>query len=128
MSREIEVDQVCEFYREFHPRSRPDKKTRGKILDRLRDGYTVQDLKDAIAGCHESDFHNGKNDRNTKYQSLGLIMRDSDHVDKFIQIFEEAAEEKARQFEEWKAKQGGDRESVRAMRALRQKQRGAASE
>ena len=66
------------------------------IRDRIRDGYSEQDLLDAIEGCALSDFHMGQNDRRSKYNDLSLICRDAAHLDRFIEIFEQANREKAR--------------------------------
>jgi len=40
------------------------------IRDRLADGMTVDRCKKAIDGLKASPFHQGQNDRNTKYQEL----------------------------------------------------------
>jgi len=85
VNRAQQVEEIVAFYRTFKPRRRPDKKTREKILERLRDGYSLADLKDAIAGCFSSDWHQGNNDRGRQYNSLELIMRDSKHVDDFME-------------------------------------------
>jgi len=58
------------------------------VRARLEEGYLVDALKLAIDGCHRSPFHQGENERGTKYDSLELIMRDSDHVAKFIELAE----------------------------------------
>lgn len=56
------------------------------ILKRLDDGYTTDDLRAAIDGCKQSEWHQGKNDRDTKYDSLELILRDSEKVEAFISM------------------------------------------
>jgi hypothetical protein len=56
----------------------------------MRDGYSVDDLCLAIDGCAASAFHMGENDRRTIYDSITLILRDADHVDKFIRAGETA--------------------------------------
>ena len=81
-----EVDAVVAHYRAHHPRSKPGKKERDKILKRFEEGWTVGDLKKAIDGCHGSAFHCGDNDHNRKYQSLQLIIRDSSKVQDFIEL------------------------------------------
>lgn len=88
-----EVLEVFEFWRELHSngRSRIDEKRRRAISARLRDGYTVDDLKLACLGCRLSPFHNGENDRQTAYRSIELICRDADHVDRFIDLAEREA-------------------------------------
>ncbi|MFM1990173.1 MAG: hypothetical protein RJA99_3130 [Pseudomonadota bacterium] len=48
--------------------------------------YTVEDLKKAIKGCSLSPFHQGENDRNTKFNDLELITRDPAQVEKFMRF------------------------------------------
>lgn len=67
-----------------------DLKRAQAIRDRLRDGYTVEDLQTAIEGCAASAWHMGENERQTRYDSISLILRDADHVDKFISMGEQA--------------------------------------
>lgn len=71
-----------------HPRAKLDAKRRKKISDRLRDGYTEDDLRKAIEGCKKSPHHMGKNEHGTVYDGLELICRDAEHVDRFIAIAE----------------------------------------
>jgi hypothetical protein len=73
-----------------HERARMDLKRAQVIRDRLRDGYSVDDLCLAVEGCAASAFHCGENDRGQRYDSLTLILRDADHVDKFISMGEQA--------------------------------------
>jgi len=80
------VAAVIAHYREYHPNARPGAKERAKIRDRLGDGYSVADLQAAIDGCHRSPHHCGLNDRNTKYQALELIVRDSSKVQQFMEV------------------------------------------
>lgn len=67
------------------PRAKLDEKRAAKIRARLRDGYSVQDLKDAVDGCRQSAWHQGRNDRNKVYNDIELICRDAKHVDEFIE-------------------------------------------
>lgn len=84
------VESIFTWWQEVmnKPRARMDDKRRKAILGRLRDGYSVSDLCDAIAGCASSDFHMGKNDRYTKYNDIELIFRDANHVDDFVERWE----------------------------------------
>lgn len=70
------------------PRAKMDDSRRKAIRARLRDGYSVEDLCDAISGCRLSEFHMGQNDRHQKYVEIALICRDAAHVDQFIEIYE----------------------------------------
>lgn len=84
-TREQQIAAIVAHYQTYHEKSRPGSKERGKILERLRDGFSVDDLKLAIDGCHVSPWHCGQNERGTTYQTLELIMRDSSKVTAFIE-------------------------------------------
>jgi hypothetical protein len=83
-----------------HTRARLDIVRRKAIGAMLRCGYSVDDLHLAIFGCSISDFHQGNNDRQMKYDDITLICRDAQHVDKFIQIAERHAAKAARRAQE----------------------------
>ena len=59
-------------------------KRKGAVEKRLRDGYTVDDLKQAILGCSRTPHNMGDNDRGERYDDLELICRDPEHVDRFM--------------------------------------------
>ncbi len=75
-----------------HARARLDMARRRVILARLADGYTRADLELAVYGCRLSAHHQGDNDRGEVYDGLTLILRDADHVDRFIAIAERVAQ------------------------------------
>lgn len=79
------INAVIEHYRTHHDKSRPGDKERRRIRLRLGEGYSVADLCKAIDGCHKTPFNLGENERGQKFLSLDLIMRDSDHVARFIE-------------------------------------------
>ena len=56
---------------------------REKIRSRLRDGYSVADLRTAVDGCKRSPHHMGENPQGTKYDDLELILRNGDNVERF---------------------------------------------
>lgn len=84
------VRAVFAHYRTLHPKAFPRPTAGGKewvkIAARLREGYTLEDLCQAIDGYHASPFHCGDNDRQTTYLDLGLIMRTGGHVAKGIEL------------------------------------------
>ena len=84
--RREQVVTVFNFWRETlnHPRSSLDAKRRALIADRMKDGYSVEDLCLAIKGCSLSAFHMGQNDTGSKHDGLDLILRDASKVDQFI--------------------------------------------
>jgi hypothetical protein len=69
-----------------HPGAKLDKKRIGKIRAGLDLGYTPRQLCEAIKGCSRSPHHMGQNDRNTKYNTIDLIFRSADYIDKFIEL------------------------------------------
>lgn len=87
-----EVNEVFEYWKERmgHERARMDAARLKVIRARLADGYEVADLCLAIDGCAASAFHMGENDRGQRYDSITLILRDADHVDKFVRAGETA--------------------------------------
>jgi hypothetical protein len=89
----MHTDRIADVFAHWkaimgHERARMDVKRAQAIRDRLRDGYSVDDLMLAIEGCASSAFHMGENDRRQVYDSVTLILRDADHTDKFIQMGE----------------------------------------
>lgn len=79
------VKAVVAHYAGYHPKARPGDSDRKLIAARLAEGYSADDLKAAIDGCHRSPHHCGENASGTKYQSLALIVRDAGHVAQFIE-------------------------------------------
>lgn len=86
-----EIGEVVDHYRRLHPRAFPAglrKSSRESklLIGRLREGFTTDELKLAIDGYHTDPWHLGVNDRNMSYLGLDLIMRDSAHVQKGIEM------------------------------------------
>jgi len=85
------VKLVFDYWRitHSHPQAQlgDSSSKRHRAIDgRLKDGYTVDQLKLAIDGCKNSPHHMGENDRSTVYDDIELICRDGAHVDKFIRL------------------------------------------
>lgn len=51
--------------------------------------YGMDACKDAIDGCKVSDFHMGRNKQNKKYNDIELILRDVEHVERFISYLQD---------------------------------------
>lgn len=66
-------------------RMTPDRQR--KILARLREGYTMEDLLDAVRGVALSPFHMGKNTQRQKYDDLVIVLRDGSQVEKFRDLY-----------------------------------------
>ena len=60
----------------------PDRK--GKIYARLKEGFSIDELKRAIDGCSASSYHMGDNDNGKVYDSIDLIFRNADKIDMFL--------------------------------------------
>ena len=70
-----------------HPRAQLDAKRRKLILTRLK-SYSEADLCQAISGYKHSPYHMGVNPNGTVYDSLELMLRDAEHVDKGLKLYE----------------------------------------
>ncbi|HAT1597251.1 TPA: hypothetical protein JAN72_06570 [Legionella pneumophila] len=66
------------------PKAKLDRKRQNIIKAALRLGYTSTELKQAIDGCAKTPHNMGKNDRNQIYNDISLILRDADHIERFI--------------------------------------------
>lgn len=62
-----------------------DKRKRN-IDARLKQGYDIERIKNAIRGCAMSPFHQGQNDSGTKYNDIELICRNGEKVEFFENI------------------------------------------
>jgi hypothetical protein len=60
------------------------KDRKAKIKARLKEGYTVDQIKQAIDGCARSPYHMGQNDQGTVYDDLTLICRNGSKIEWFI--------------------------------------------
>ncbi len=61
-----------------------DAKRRAKIRGRLREGFTVKDLKLAVDGLWSSAWHLGENPDGKRYTDIELVCRDTSHVERFM--------------------------------------------
>lgn len=67
-----------------HPKAILSEKTTKLISARMKEGFTPALLREAIDGCSKTPHNMGMNDRNTRYDSLELILRDGENVNRFI--------------------------------------------
>ncbi len=51
--------------------------------------FGIENCKDAIRGCTYSDFHMGRNAAKKVYNEIELILRDAEHVERFISFLPE---------------------------------------
>lgn len=95
-----EVEEVFNYWIEMIRNSgrglRPvltDK--RRKIIKQAIKWYGVDGCKAAVLGCSKSDFHMGNNSRGKRYDSIELILRDAEHIERFAEIAEELSPQEA---------------------------------
>ncbi len=67
-----------------HPQAKFDGKRKRVIVKALELGFDVDKLKQAIDGCKNTSFNMGKNDRNQVYDDITLILRDAEHIERFM--------------------------------------------
>jgi len=82
------ASQVFNDWREVmeYPEAIFNKKYRSAIASRLKEGYSVKDLKLAIRGALFSPWHMGKNDAKMVYDDIELICRDGTKVETFRKL------------------------------------------
>lgn len=68
-----------------HPKAKFDKKRRSQIQAALKLGFELEQLKQAIDGCARTPFNMGQNKDAQRYDSIELIFRDAEHIERFIQ-------------------------------------------
>jgi hypothetical protein len=66
-----------------HPKARLTPERAGKIMARLKQGYSVDDLLAAVDGCASSAFHSGTNETGAVYDDIELICRNGSNVERF---------------------------------------------
>jgi hypothetical protein len=59
---------------------------RQQLITMAVNEYGAADIKRAITGCSLSDWHMGSNPSGKKYTSIELILRDSEHIERFLQL------------------------------------------
>jgi hypothetical protein len=76
---------IFEYWQKIlnHPQAKLTNDRRGKIANRLKEGYSVDDLKRTIDGCKASSYHMGDNEHNKVYDSIELLFRNGDKVEQF---------------------------------------------
>lgn len=110
--------EVFEHYRTHHPKAHavPEnaKKEWSLVVARLAEGYSVDDLKSAIDGCHRCPHNQGENERGTKYLALELICRTGSQVTRFMEVplsgpvLSEKTRRNVRAGDSWLSKRTGD--------------------
>lgn len=81
------VVEIFEYWKLImnHGAAKLDAKREKAIGDALKIGYSVDQLKAAVIGCSVTPFNCGENDRNARFDGLGIIFKNADQIDRFIQ-------------------------------------------
>lgn len=89
-SRSATAVSIFDYWREQsgHAHAQFTDKRRSRVMARLKQGYSVEQLQSAIRGNLASPFHSGQNDSGQKFDDLELVCRDGEHVEQFIAISE----------------------------------------
>jgi len=59
---------------------------RKRLIQRALDDYGVDVCKAAITGNSTSSWHQGQNPGRKKYNSIELILRDAEHIERFANM------------------------------------------
>ena len=83
-----DVRAVFDYWRERldHPKAKLDDKRKRAIVARLKDGYTVDDLKLAVDGILLDPHKMGRNDRSRKFDDIELACRTAANVDALVDL------------------------------------------
>lgn len=87
------VAEVWSHYVSAHPDHKTCRLTAPRkrmIQARLKEGYTVEQLKDAITGFHLSPFHTGENEQKKRYLEFELMVRSGEQVEKGLGCLRDA--------------------------------------
>jgi len=104
--RKSDVQAVFDYWKDRtrHPDAKLTSEREMKIRGRLEEGYTVQQLQEAVEGCRGSPFHQGDNERGHRYDDITLICRSGSKVEQFVEMAREDRDE---------TRQCGNRSNVR---------------
>lgn len=85
------ITEVFDFWIQHFNKKRAvlDEKRRQSIGAAIHD-YGTEACKNAIIGCSLSDYHMGRNKQGRVYNDIELILRDSEHIERFLGLYEQA--------------------------------------
>jgi len=73
----------CEVMKKNPSKSKLTDKRNKNIKARLKDGYSVEDIKLAILNCSKDSFSMGQNDRAKEFNDIELICRSGEKLESF---------------------------------------------
>lgn len=90
-----DVQMVFDHWRQEHnhPQARLDDK-RLKLIRVALKSYTPEQLCQSISGFKNSAHHMGQNQTKTVYDSIGLFLRDAEHIDMGLRFAAKGQEQK----------------------------------
>lgn len=92
-SKVSDVDEVFGYWRERHmPKAKKTGDRVKKIRQRLKEGYTVNELCLAVDGVFHDNFLMGGNDQEKEYRDIVTIFKSGAKVDDLIKLAEQAVE------------------------------------
>lgn len=71
-----------------HPGSKFDAKRKKVVKARLKEGYSVNDLKEAIEGMSKCPHNMGQNEQGVVYDRIGIVLKDAESIDRFRRMYE----------------------------------------
>jgi hypothetical protein len=83
------INEIFECWKTImgHTKAQCDKNREKLIRNALAKGYTKEQLCMAIRGCHATPYNMGKNESGERYDSLKVIFRDADQIDRFLRHY-----------------------------------------
>ena len=86
-----EIEQIFGDYKLIlnHPRAKLDEKRKKVVHTALKLGYTRDVLSRAFVGCKRSFLHMGYNKQAKTHDSLELILRSADNIERFAKYADE---------------------------------------
>lgn len=86
-----DIEQVFSLWQVVHkhPHAKLDKKRQARIKARLGEGYTVDELCNAIRGAKHDTWLMGKNPDGKIYDGLQTILREAETVDRYLSVYQE---------------------------------------
>lgn len=101
------VQQVFEHWCSVFNKTTSTKltvKRKNNIFARIKDGYTLEEIKSAIDGCSRSSYHMGQNESATVYDDLELICRSGEKLEQFMTNYNNTPTPKQTKLEQNKKK------------------------
>lgn len=88
-----EIKQIFDHWRAVMKKNSPklSQDRKSKIKARLDEGFSIDQIKQAVSGCVLSDWHMGRNEKTEgkKYNDITLICRSAKYLENFIELAED---------------------------------------